>query len=323
MIFFNDLSEIRIEGPSAVMIGKFDGLHRGHMKLLEKIREEGSGCRRILFRISPESGPSILSDEEFESVAEREGVDIIINCPFTEQVRAMAPGDFIRDILAEKLHAVFVCVGEDFRFGRNREGDAGLLTEVCRDLGIKAFVVGKVCYRGSKISSSAVRDAVREGRMELVSALLGRPFSVSGKIVHGNHIGTGLGMPTINVIPGPDKLLPPYGVYYSKIRSEGETMNGITNVGVRPTVDGSQCRTETYLYDVSEDLYGHSASIQLLHFVRPEMKFNSLEELRAQAAHDMAQGREYFLEQGIMGCEPVSGSDGPDLPGGGRCGELL
>ena len=323
MIFFNDLSDIQFAGPSAVTIGKFDGLHRGHMKLLEAIKEKGEGCRRILLRISPDSAPSILDMEEFASLAGSMGIDMIVNCPFTEQLRMMTPETFIREILVGKLHASFVCVGEDFRFGRNREGDASLLKKVCEGLGIGTGIVEKVCCRGSKISSSAVRDALREGKMELVCELLGRPYCVTGTVVHGDHIGTGLGMPTINVLPAPDKLLPPYGVYYSKIRSEGETMNGITNVGVRPTVDGSQCRTETYLYDVSEDLYGHPARIQLLHFVRPEMKFSSLEELKTRAAHDMAEGREYFLEQGIMGCKPAAGGNGPDLPGGCRGGELL
>ena len=323
MIFFRDLSDFQSDVPTAVTIGKFDGLHRGHLKLLKKIREEGADCTRIMLRINPGSSSSVLSSDEFASLAGSEGIDIIVNCPFTEQLRTMSPETFIREILVGKMHASHVCVGEDFRFGKDRKGDAFTLTALCQSLGIRTSVVEKVCFRGSKISSSKVRDAIREGDMELVSALLGRHFPISGTVVHGDHIGTGMGMPTINIIPQPGKLLPPYGVYFSQIRSDGEIMNGITNIGVRPTVDGSRCRSETYLYDVSKDLYGHSVMIQLLRFVRPEKKFSSLEELRSQAARDMEAGREYFLEQGIMGCEPGPGRVGTDLSGSGSGCEVL
>ena len=309
--------------PSAVSIGKFDGLHLGHQKLLSELRSAGEGLTKILFVISPERGECLLTRKELAFYAKEEGIDRIIFCPFVPEISHLLPEEFINRILIERLKASFVCVGEDFRFGRGRSGDASLLKELLEIEGAKAEIIPKVMIGGEKVSSSLIRETVLEGNMEIAAKLLGRPYQITGEVIHGNHIGTGMGIPTANIRPPEEKVLPPYGVYFTRILTEGEKLCGISNLGVKPTVGDTGCGLETYLYDSHPDLYGRTISAALLHFVRAERRFPSLEALSGQTAKDLEAGREYFIEQGFMERQSDSDHIGDHRSLGGRGNIIL
>jgi riboflavin kinase/FMN adenylyltransferase len=206
----------------------------------------------------------------------------------------MEPEEFISEILVKKLRASYIVVGTDFRFGHHRHGDVQLLHDLQEKYNYTVRIIEKECYGDREISSTYVREALSKAEMELVSALLGYDYPVRGVIEHGKQLGRTIGMPTINLIPAEKKLLPPHGVYFSHAVIDGRTYNGVTNIGSKPTVDGSFVGVETYLFGTEEDLYGREAEIRLLSFRRPEMKFASVEELKARMESDIQAGREYF-----------------------------
>ncbi len=283
-----------------ITIGKFDGLHRGHQALLKQaaavtdtLRQSGTDAASIVFTfdISP---VMLLTKKERRSILEQDGFSTIIECDFGPKIITMSAEDFITEILVKRLHARHVVVGEDFHFGYERRGDAELLKRMGEECGFTVDAVPLVTEQHHKISSSTIRRALMRGDMEQVNDLLGYPYSVTGKIIHGRQIGRTIGVPTANLIPSAHKLLPPNGVY--DIRAViGETAcTGITNIGTKPTVGGSFVGVETFLFDFDGDIYGKKMTVQLLHFARPEVKFSSLEELKAQIAEDELNGRRFF-----------------------------
>jgi riboflavin kinase/FMN adenylyltransferase len=156
--------------------------------------------------------------------------------------------------------------------------------------------VEKECYEGREISSTYIKEALAEARMDLVNTLLGYPYSICGTIERGHQLGRRIGMPTINLVPPVRKLVPPCGVYYSEVLLEGRNFRGITNIGYKPTVDGSFLGVETYLYGVNEDLYGRRAQVKLLAFRRPEQKFDSVEALKIQMERDIRAGEQFQVK---------------------------
>ena len=206
----------------------------------------------------------------------------------------MEPETFVKEVLKERLHAKYVVVGTDFHFGHNRKGDADFLKTLEEAYDMKVIVMEKECFNGREISSTYIRELLALGNMELVSELLGYEYPVSGIVQHGKKLGRRLGMPTVNLIPEPGKLLPPCGVYYSDVFSGGNQYCGVTNIGYKPTVDGSFLGVETYLYDFHQDVYGKEATVCLRHYERPEQKFDSVESLKHQMQKDIQLGKQYF-----------------------------
>ncbi len=315
MRYIHDTTDFKIEGHAsllgaAVTLGKFDGLHRGHQRLLHKILQlQSEGYYGIVFTIAPEDKPSLLTPAEKQHILEAYGIDCMIRCPFVPDVLGMEPETFISEVLCRQLNARYIIVGSDFRFGYKRSGDVDFLKRMQYKYGYKLLVVRKECHNNQEISSTWIREALSDADMELVRALMGNWFSVEGTVLHGRHLGHQIGMPTINLRPDPYKLLPPSGVYYSDVEISGENKNiignpvpdknscvvhGITNIGYKPTVDGSFLGVETYLYGTKENLYGRNVRVFLRHFRRPEQKFSSLEELKAQMNRDVISGKEYF-----------------------------
>ena len=305
-------TKFHIEEPTAVAIGKFDGFHTGHQKLLRQLREQkDQGLLSAVFTFVP-SPASFFSSEpvrELSTVAEKRrifeqaGVDYLIEFPFVQKTADMEPETFISDVLVGMMNAKCVVAGEDVSYGRRGAGDCALLQKKAETYGYKVFIIDKVFYGAREVSSTYVREAVKEGNMGLVATLLGTPYYVGGEIVHGNRFGRTLGMPTVNLLPPKEKLLPPKGVYYSyvylhsrgKNRSyDGVQLPSITNIGTKPTVNnGKQMGVETYLYDFNADIYGENIEVYLLEHKRPEMRFGSVEELKAQMQEDIAAGRKY------------------------------
>lgn len=273
---------------TAVTLGKFDGVHIGHRKLIHEITQYSKehGLNSVVFAIEMNDG-SILSHEERAGYLKSLGIDILIECPFTTRFMSMSPEEFIRTILADTLHARYAAVGTDFVFGHNRAGDASLLKDISAGYGCGTVIHEKERYQGSDVSSTRIRQALGTGDMPLVNALLGRPYPVCGTVSHGRHIGTTIGVPTVNIPLEEGKILPPDGVYASITHLPDHSVRkGLTNIGKRPTVGGTVRRSETTLFDFHADLYGASIRHELIRFLRPEIKFSSLEELKKQIRAD-------------------------------------
>ena len=304
MIYFHDTTQFRLEGPSAVTLGKFDGFHRGHQKLLEKItgeaRKSDHAVKSVVFALQTAGGQRLMTMQEQKEFAGRAGIDVLICCPFVPEISGMQPEEFIRKILLDRLNMVYAAVGSDFRFGHHRAGDASFLADRAGRMGYRAEVVEKEKYGEREISSSYIREAVMKADMELAKQLLGRPFSVSGRVVHGAHIGSSLGFPTANMVPSEGKMLPPNGVYFTETFCRGRKLPGVTNIGCKPTVNGSFRGVETFFFGETEEFYGEAIETRLLHFRRQEKHFASLQELKRQIDADAKAGREYFFEQGVM-----------------------
>ena len=303
MIYTTQVPHLEKEVRSSVTLGKFDGLHRGHQKLINLIRrEQGEKNRSVIFTfdVSPRSyilhSPPLflLTYEERRELAENLGVDILAECPFTEALMHMEPEDFVKEYLAERLHARYLAVGPDFRFGYQRRGTPELLKELGRTYGFRTEIVEKEKYKGWDISSTFVREELEKGHIEEVNQLLGYTYFTKGEIVHGRQLGRTIGIPTANLIPPVIKKLPPNGVYITESLIQGKTYQGITNIGYKPTVKENFLGVETYLFSCNADLYGQEAEVRFYRYLRPEIKFSSLEELKCQMLKDIEEGKSYF-----------------------------
>ena len=282
-------TDFKIKEGTAVAIGKFDGLHLGHRKLLGEIlrqREDGLLAAVFTFDPSPEiffgMNPSreLSTNEEKRALFEEIGIDILVEFPFNAETAATSPEDFVIDILCGRMNAKYVAAGTDLSFGAKGKGNFTLMASLARHLGFEAHKIDKIERNGKVISSTLIRSLVEEGNMEEAALCLGAPYKITGKIVHGRALGRRIGIPTLNQTPPSDKLLPPFGVYYSEVKADGKTYKGMTNIGVKPTVtEDARITVETYLYDFSGNLYGETAEVSLLTYRRPEMRFSGIEEL--------------------------------------------
>ena len=288
--------------PSVVTLGKFDGMHTGHQKLIEKVREIAKERKlqavMFTFDISPQIkiGKSdyklIVTRKEKLMLAEKFGIDVLVECPFNEQIRNMSAEDFIKDILIGKINTKAVVAGTDFKFGKNRQGDADYLKKNSAMFGFSVDILEKEKDGGRDISSTFVREELAKGNIEKANKLLGFEYFLIGEVIGGTHIGRNLGFPTINMAPQPDKLLPPNGVYASLTEIDGKTYKSISNIGVKPTVNGKELGAETFIFDFDGNLYGKTAVVKLLDFMRPEKKFDSVEDLKKQVYTDIQNRKE-------------------------------
>lgn len=289
---------------SAVTLGKFDGLHLGHQELLHQIlifKEQGLTSVMFTFQLHP---GNLFSEKEFEliyteeeklEIVKESGMDVLISYPFTNETRSLEPEVFIKNILVEQLDAKVIVVGNDFRFGNQRRGDVALLEDLAKVYGYKVIAIEKKKLKDTVISSSAIRNAIKAGDMEQANEMLGHNYHIRGEVIHGRKLGRRIGMPTTNIIPVPTKLLPPCGVYSSKTLIDGAYYPGVTNIGYKPTVGADeQIGVETYLFDYDSDLYGKTIEVELYRFQRPELKFESIEELKLTMQKDIIEAKQYF-----------------------------
>ena len=289
---------------TAVTLGKFDGIHIGHQRLLNCVKQfEEQGLETVVFSflfppstlLSNTELSLIFTEEEKRIQLEEFGINTIISYPVTKETLKMEPEQFIRDILVKQLDAKVIVVGSDFHFGHNRSGDVHLLERFSSEYGYKLIIFEKVKFEDACVSSSRIRKELRAGNMQLVHQMMGQPYFVTGIVTHGKKLGRTLGMPTANIVPADEKLLPPYGVYASRTIVDGKSFEGITNIGIKPTVSAKEKRlVETFLFDYHGDLYGKELKVELYCFERPEKKFASIEDLKEQMEHDTAFGKKYF-----------------------------
>lgn len=284
-------------GETAVALGAFDGLHRGHMAVLHAAARPPFAQRWGVFTFAapPFQKPELLPQADKRELLREAGAAFVVAPQFAD-VAAMPAGQFVQEVLFAGLHAKRISCGEDFRFGAGAAGDVALLKKLCDAQGAELVVVPPVEDGAEKISSTRIRAAVERGEMETATELLGREYQYTLPVIHGNHIGTGLGTPTLNQKMPQGMLLPPYGVYASLAFANGGWHFGVTNIGVKPTV-GSDCvLSETWLPKFSGDLYGQQVKVLLLSFLRAERKFPSLEELRQEIQKNAVQAEKIALQ---------------------------
>lgn len=289
---------------SAVTLGKFDGMHLGHQLLMNEVLSyQAKGYTAVMFSFLMHPG-TVFFDKDFELIfteeeklsrLKRTGMDVLVSYPFDENTRSMEPEDFIKEVLIGKMDAKVIVVGDDYRFGHKRRGDVTLLKELEESFGYKVIVFEKKKLHDVIISSTEIRAALKEGNMEAANEMLGQPFSIIGTVLHGRKIGRTLGLPTTNILPAKNKFLPPNGVYFSNSIIDGKVYPGVTSIGYKPTVGEEKNKgVETYILDFDQDLYGRDIEIELLHYQRPEYKYDSLEALKKQMDIDIIHTREYF-----------------------------
>lgn len=307
MQYITNTKEFHIAEPTVVSIGKFDGLHNGHRKLVaEMMKYRQDGRKAAMFTFSTPPGTLvkgsrqkvIMTNREREQLLEDAGLDYLVEYPFDEQVRSMEPERFVKEILVEKMNAEVIVTGPDCRFGYQAAGDRKLLETIAPKYGYRYLVVEKEVDEDSKIiSSTYVRELLSEGEIARANKLLGYRYFITGIVEHGNSIGHKRLYPTANLIPEPEKQLPKYGVYVSRVTVCGKRYGGLTNVGKKPTIEGKNpAGVETYLYDFEGDLYGKEMKVELLDFVRPEMRFDSIERLKKQLDYDIKTCRKLYVQ---------------------------
>ncbi len=301
MEYIKNTLDFHIAEPAAVSLGKFDGLHLGHKYLireLEKSRAQGHKSVIFTFDVPPrsledENYKVLLTNQEKEQIFADAGIDYVIECPFTEDLKSMSPVAFL-EMLTERIPVREIVAGTDFRFGKNRCGGSDELLNFASKLGYRAVIVDKMQCGGRDVSSTRIRKEIAQGHMEEANLLLGYPYFLDAPVVHGNELGRTLGFPTMNQRPSGKKLLPPNGVYASSVTVGGVSFYGVTNIGNKPTVGGGYpTGVETYIFDFDRQVYDQEIRVSFLSFLRPERKFSSVDELKAQIERDRQEALRY------------------------------
>ena len=292
-------------GEHALAIGVFDGVHLGHQMLIGRMLDEARSRNLtggvITFHphplavVRPEIKVSYLESlERRVELLGKLGVDFISVLQFTSELQQVSAADFAR-LLVEESGLRLLVVGEDFRLGRGGEGTIAVLTALGEELGFEVLPVPLLGDDSDRVSSTRVRNALAAGEMEAVGDLLGRSFFLRGPVLHGDERGRQIGFPTLNIGVSADRRLPPNGVYVTRAHVGDREFDACTNIGVRPTFEGdSRHLVETHLLDFEGDLYGELVTVELLHRLRSEKKFNDIDELIAQIQRDVVSTREWF-----------------------------
>ncbi|MGB9098200.1 bifunctional riboflavin kinase/FAD synthetase [Erwinia sp.] len=306
MKFIRGIHNLREQHRGCVLtIGNFDGVHRGHQALLARLCEEGRQRNLpvvvMIFEPQPlelfaaDKAPARLTRlrDKVRYLSEA-GVDAVLCVRFDRRFAALTAQSFVGDLLVNKLDVKFLAVGDDFRFGAGRQGDFLLLQTAGIEQGFDVISTQTFCDEGKRISSTAVRQALAEDNLPLAASLLGHPFSISGRVVHGDALGRTLGFPTAN-LPLRRYVSPVKGVYAVEVLGLGDKpLPGVANIGTRPTVAGLRQQLEVHLLDVAMDLYGRHIDVVLCQKIRNEQRFASLDELKEQIAKDVVSARTFF-----------------------------
>ncbi len=288
---------------AAVAVGAFDGVHRGHQAVIAAARQAADAIGAPLAVVSfdphprrwfqPEAAPfRLMSPGQMARALEPLGVDRLYLLPFDGEMAAMTDVEFARRVLADGLGIRHAAVGFDFTFGRGRSGSPEALRTYGETLGFTVSTTERIDDpHGLKLSSSAVREALKAGDMARAAAILGRPFAIEGEVIHGDKRGRTIGVPTANVALG-DYMRPAYGIYATRTRlPDGRTVNGVANLGVRPMFEIETPLLEVWLFDFAEDLYGQTVETELVAFLRGELNFDSLDALKVQIDADAEAAR--------------------------------
>lgn len=282
---------------TAVCIGKFDGIHRGHRLLLAEAKKDRFTTVMLTFAMG---GNVLYEEHEKVQLAEKLGVDVFVVIPFDQRFKEQPAEEFVKKVLVARCDAKRIVIGDDFRFGYQRSGDVQLLQKMGREYGFETIVKEKMVADGDIISSTRIRSLVKQGLLKEANALLGTPYFISGNVQKGRQLGRKkLNTPTANLYPDAVKELPPYGVYAVLAEAEGRQYAGVANLGKKPTVGEEEpVGLEVWLFDYDGNLYEKQIAVYLLDFQRSERKFASLEELKEQIDEDALQARQTLAQLG-------------------------
>lgn len=310
MRIFHGTDNAGISRPTVLTLGVFDGLHLGHQKIMETVAARASVIGAVATAITfdphpravlhPENAPPLLQtlDQRLSNFGVL-GIEQTIVIHFTREFALQDAEGFLRKTVHERLDAREIYLGHGFAFGRNREGNIELLRRLSNELGFLAEEVPEVRLRSTRISSSRIRQLLKEGRVNLARRMLGRPYGIEGVIIRGDRRGHTIGFPTANLKPK-NRVVPKYGVYATATLLDGRWRKGVTNIGIRPTFESdSEPSVETHIFDFDADLYGDVLRVRFLHRIRDEHRFSGVEELKARIRMDVKIAKNYFSRMGV------------------------
>ncbi|MCY7366602.1 MAG: bifunctional riboflavin kinase/FAD synthetase [Chamaesiphon sp.] len=296
--------------PTAIALGNFDGIHRGHLEVIRPVLADNSGAYKTVVSFDPhpqqyftgQQRQLLTPHQEREIILEQLGIQQLILLPFDRDLVKLSPQEFVDRIVDRQLQAKFISVGEDFRFGNQRAGSAKDLVTLTAEIDIPTRIAALETNGDSRISSSQIRAALLAADLTLTQALLGRYYSIVGTVVNGQEIGRSIGFPTANLKYPAEKFLPRQGVYCVRVDTPGASqLPGVMNIGKRPTVDGVNTTVEVHLLNWEGNLYGQQLIVYLHHFIRSEQKFPSLVALTEQIQADCDTAREFFKVSDKLG----------------------
>lgn len=304
MKIFYTLDEISNIEPTALALGNFDGIHKGHQELISKAVRAAKrhGIKSAVFTFSNHPRNSIagqkpvkniLSREEKAALIENMGVDYLFDIEFTEDIQTMSAEAFIKDLLLGKFNAAETFCGFNYRFGYKAAGNVKMLKAYAKELGFTANEMHPVTVDGEVVSSTLIRGLIKSGEVDECYKYLGRNYDIGGEVVVGNRLGKSIGFPTSNIQIDESMVTPPNGVYITYCIYNGTKYPSITNVGVKPTIGEYKKNMETHIFNFDKELYGKHIKVEFLKMTRDEVKFGSVEELSQQIAKDCQQAKEY------------------------------
>ena len=306
MQYIYNTTEITRDKECVVILGNFDGIHKGHQKLFEVAKHEAKkrGLETVVFSFYPHptwvigNHPKslLMSRQDKKSMTELLGMDVLLEYPFTKAFACISPEAFFIDILVKQLKVSVLVVGSNYYFGKDKAGNPSYLKELGKRYGVEVYVIDAVMRENQMISSSQIRNLIIDGKIEAANERLGHPYMVVGSVVQGKKLGRTIGFPTINLVADPERVYPPNGVYATKVKVYSKIYLGMTNIGYNPTVRGKRKMIETHLFEFTDILYGVEVEVDFYHFIRPEQKFESVEALQAQIAYDKIQVLDFFKD---------------------------
>lgn len=304
MEYIYGTTDIEQAKNSVVVLGNFDGVHRGHQCLFQTAVREAKkeGLQTVVFSFYPHPSwvvggrpkPLIMSRREKEEAIKSFQTDVLIEYPFTREFASISAEQFFQDILMNQLKAQGIVIGSNYYFGKGKEGNPQYLCELGRKYGCKVWVVDMVKVGNQTISSSTIRDLIIKGDIQGANKFLGHPYTLMGEVIQGKQLGRTIGFPTVNIAAQPDRVYPRQGVYATKIQVYKEEYLGMTNIGYNPTVNGTHKMIETHIFDFDQQLYGEEVSIYFYHAIRGEQKFENLSFLAKQIQKDKEKVQMFF-----------------------------
>lgn len=306
MEIIRDLSVYKETKPMVISLGMFDGVHRGHLEVLEKVKNiaKEKGYISGVFSFWPHPRKVLEPDfnlhqltilEEKIKFLEKQNIDLLILQKFDEEFRNLSAEDFIEQILVKKLNVKYIIVGYDHHFGKNKAGNFEVLKSMGEKFNFEVEQVDGLSHLQQKISSTKIRNLLKEGNIQEANDMLGYSYSVSGEVVHGKKIGRTIGYPTANINVDETKLLPKKGAYIVEVWLKGNFYKGMLSVGTNPTVGGERLTVEVYILDFKGDIYGENITIKFREFLHEEIKFESLEKLMEQLDKDKEKTEKFLF----------------------------
>lgn len=314
--------DFKITEPTAIVLGKFDGVHMGHQLLIKKLLEQkNKGLKTVVFTFDKSPASLFIQDgdtykelytsKEKRDIFEETDVDVFLEFPMNEETASISAEEFVTEILQKRLNCSILIAGEDITFGHKGLGDSSMLLSYQKEGAFEVEILEKLLIKDifpednstEEVSSTKIRKEISIGNIANANAMLGRVFIVSGRVIHGNHLGsTRFNMPTANIKWPQNKALPLFGVYFTEIWIDNTCYKGITNVGIKPTIaeeTSKEVLAESFLFDFNQDIYDKEITVKFYAFHRPEQKFESLETLKQTLCDDMKEGRSFWTRDNI------------------------